>query len=94
MEKYLKSEFTLPESIWQSPTAKSGNELKHADFKGVDPKLLLSKRQIGSLLYERTGLSSNKKGLILDTNQKAEQSTPEGIMRDPYVFEFVGLTPK
>ena len=124
------SEFTLPESIWQSATAKSGNELKHADFKGVDPKLLLSKlsfthiielareeeslkrvfyetqaiqgnwsvkelqRQMGSLLYERTGLSSNKKGLILDTNQKVEQSTPEGIMRDPYVFEFVGLKPK
>ncbi len=51
-------------------------------------------RQMGSLLYERTGLSTDKKGLILDTNKKAEPSTPEGIMRDPYVFEFVGLEPK
>lgn len=49
-------------------------------------------RQIGSLLYERTGLSSDKKGLIRDI--KADPSTPEGIMRDPYVFEFVGLEPK
>jgi len=51
-------------------------------------------RQMGSLLYERTGMSTDKKGLILDTNKKAEPSTPEGIMRDPYVFEFVGLEPK
>ncbi len=52
------------------------------------------KRQMGSLLYERTGLSTDKKGLIQDTNKKAEPSTPQGIMRDPYVFEFVGLKPK
>lgn len=52
------------------------------------------KRQMGSLLYERTGLSTDKKGLIQDTNKTAEPSTPEGIMRDPYVFEFVGLEPK
>ncbi len=52
------------------------------------------KRQINSLLYERTGLSIDKKALIMDTNMKAEPSTPEGIMRDPYVFEFVGLEPK
>ena len=52
------------------------------------------KRQMGSLLYERTGLSTDKKGLIQDINKKAEPSTPEGIMRDPYVFEFVGLEPK
>jgi len=52
------------------------------------------KRQMGSLLYERTGLSTDKKGLILDTNKKVDPSTPEGIMRDPYVFEFVGLEPK
>ena len=52
------------------------------------------KRQIGSLLYERTGLSTDKKELIEDINKKADSSTPEGIMRDPYVFEFVGLEPK
>ena len=124
------SDYTLPGSIWQLPTAKSVKELKHTDFKGVDSKVLLLKlsfthiielareedplkrsfyetqaikgnwsvkelqRQMGSLLFERTGLSTNKEGLIQDTNNKAEPSTPEGIMRDPYVFEFVGLEPK
>lgn len=52
------------------------------------------KRQMGSLLYERTGMSTDKKGLIRDIIKKADPSTPEGIMRDPYVFEFVGLEPK
>lgn len=52
------------------------------------------KRQMESLLYERTGLSTNKQGLILDLNKQAEPLTPQGIMRDPYVFEFVGLEPK
>lgn len=51
-------------------------------------------RQIGSLLYERTGLSANKEDLILDVNKEAEPLTPVGIMRDPYIFEFVGLKPK
>lgn len=52
------------------------------------------KRQMESLLYERTGLSADKKGLLLDLNKQTESSKPEGIMRDPYVFEFVGLKPK
>jgi predicted nuclease of restriction endonuclease-like (RecB) superfamily len=52
------------------------------------------KRQMESLLYERTGLSANKEGLLLDLNKQIESSTPEAIMRDPYVFEFVGLKPK
>ncbi len=51
-------------------------------------------RQMGSLLFERTGLSINKKGLLQDVNKVAEPTSPTGIMRDPYVFEFVGLKPK
>ncbi len=51
-------------------------------------------RQMGSLLYERTGLSVDKTGLIKDVNKVAEPLTPVGIMRDPYIFEFVGLKPK
>ena len=31
---------------------------------------------------------------MLDLNKDAEPLTPVGIMRDPYVFEFVGLEPK
>ena len=52
------------------------------------------KRQKESLLYERTGMSKDKSGLIEDVNKKSEALTPEGIMRDPLVFEFVGLKPK
>jgi predicted nuclease of restriction endonuclease-like (RecB) superfamily len=51
------------------------------------------KRQMGSLLYERTELPTNKEGLIFNTNKHAEQLKPEGIMRDPYIFEFIGLKP-
>ena len=52
------------------------------------------KRQIGSLLFERTGLSTNKEKLIRLTNEKADQMRPIDIIRDPYVFEFTGLRPK
>lgn len=49
------------------------------------------KRQIDSLLYERTGLSKNKEKLLaLANTNKAPQSFNE-IIRDPYIFEFVGL---
>ncbi len=52
------------------------------------------KRQIGSLLYERTGLSTDKDKLIRIANEDTEQLRPEDIIKDPYVFEFLGLTPK
>lgn len=52
------------------------------------------KRQIGSLYYERSGLSLNKQKLSELAQQKAEQTTPILAIRDPYVFEFLGLTPK
>lgn len=48
-------------------------------------------RQRGSLLYERTGLSKNKEKLMQLTNDKAVQLVPEDIIRNPYVFEFLGL---
>ncbi len=48
-------------------------------------------RQRGSLLYERTGLSKNKEKLIQLTNDKAVELVPEDIIRNPYIFEFVGL---
>lgn len=48
-------------------------------------------RQRGSLLYERTGLSKNKEKLMQLTNDKALQLGPQDIIRDPYIFEFLGL---
>ena len=52
------------------------------------------KRQTGSLLFERTGLSLNKKGLLQTVNKKAVPARKEDIIRDPYVFEFLGLPRK
>jgi predicted nuclease of restriction endonuclease-like (RecB) superfamily len=50
------------------------------------------KRQLGSLYYERTGLSQDKHTLATLTQQQAETQTTLNI-RDPYVFEFLGLKP-
>jgi predicted nuclease of restriction endonuclease-like (RecB) superfamily len=50
------------------------------------------KRQIGSLYYERSGLSLDKTKLAELARQGAEQQTILPI-RDPYVFEFLGLKP-
>ncbi|MDL2328286.1 PDDEXK nuclease domain-containing protein [Desulfosarcina sp. OttesenSCG-928-A07] len=50
------------------------------------------KRQIGSLYYERSGLSLDKKKLSALTQQNVE-SQPDFNIRDPYVFEFLGLKP-
>lgn len=52
------------------------------------------KRQIGSLYYERTGLSRNKQKLSELAQQSAEKEEPKLAIRDPYVFEFLGLRPK
>ncbi|MCP4353946.1 MAG: DUF1016 domain-containing protein [Desulfobacterales bacterium] len=52
------------------------------------------KRQINSLYYERSGLSLNKHKLSELANQTAEQVSPAMTIRDPYVFEFLGLKAK
>lgn len=49
------------------------------------------KRQIGSLYYERSGLSENKEKLAELVQSGTEQAEPKLIIRDPYVFEFLGL---
>ncbi|PQJ10590.1 cytoplasmic protein [Flavipsychrobacter stenotrophus] len=51
------------------------------------------KRQIGSLLYERTGLSGDKEKLLGLTHQNAAIQNFPDLIRDPYVFEFLGLKP-
>ena len=50
------------------------------------------KRQMGSLYYERSGLSHDKQQLAALAQQGAETETTLNI-RDPYVFEFLGLKP-
>lgn len=53
-------------------------------------------RQIGSLLYERTGLSSDKEKVINRAREEASESPQSftDIIRDPYILEFAGLAEK
>ncbi len=51
------------------------------------------KRQIASLYYERSGLSQDKEKLAELVHSSAEHSEPRLAIRDPYVFEFLGLKP-
>jgi predicted nuclease of restriction endonuclease-like (RecB) superfamily len=50
-------------------------------------------RQIGSLYYERTAMSKDKKRLAKTVLGKAERMNPSQVIRDPYIFEFLGLHP-
>ncbi|HEX8459810.1 MAG TPA: PDDEXK nuclease domain-containing protein [Segetibacter sp.] len=49
------------------------------------------KRQIGSLLFERTGLSQNKEKLLAMVEVTPDANTFSNLIRDPYIFEFLGL---
>ena len=52
------------------------------------------KRQINSLYYERSGLSKNKKKLAKLVQSDTEHAEPKLAIRDPYIFEFLGLKSK
>ena len=52
------------------------------------------KRQIYSLHYERLLMSKDKKGLIEYEKKKNIPSTPEEIIKDPYILEFLNLDEK
>jgi predicted nuclease of restriction endonuclease-like (RecB) superfamily len=52
------------------------------------------KRQIGSLYFERSGLSIDRSKLAALANEGAERVAPSLVVRDPYVFEFLGLKPQ
>jgi predicted nuclease of restriction endonuclease-like (RecB) superfamily len=53
-------------------------------------------RQIGALLYERTGLSTDKHAVIEHARQQAAEAPQHiaDLIRDPYVLEFTGLAEK
>lgn len=51
------------------------------------------KRQIGSLYYERSGLSKNKETLSKLANEGSHKLNPKDLIRDPYIFEFIGIKP-
>ena len=48
-------------------------------------------RQIESLLYERTGLSTNKKAVVERARKQELQESIADVLRDPYILEFTGL---
>jgi predicted nuclease of restriction endonuclease-like (RecB) superfamily len=52
------------------------------------------KRQIATQYYQRTGLSTDKTALAALAHGGAEQAQSRQIIRDPYVFEFLGLKPQ
>lgn len=49
------------------------------------------KRQIETLLFERTGLSNDKEKLLKITKGQIVDLNAEDIVKDPYFFEFLGL---
>ncbi|MDG3008418.1 PDDEXK nuclease domain-containing protein [Paludisphaera mucosa] len=52
------------------------------------------KRQIASLYFERSGLSHDRAKLSGLAHASAERATPGLTVRDPYIFEFLGLRPR
>ena len=49
------------------------------------------KRQIASLYFERSGLSRDKETLSRLANEAAESNAPALVIRDPFVFDFLGI---
>ena len=49
------------------------------------------KRQIATLYFERSGLSEDKEKLAAMVQAGAETAEPKLAIRDPYIFEFLGL---
>ncbi len=52
------------------------------------------KRQIATLYFERSGLSQDKDKLAAMMNKGVETAEPKLAIRDPYIFEFLGLRAK
>lgn len=50
-------------------------------------------RQINSFFYERLLSSKNKKQVAEEIRTLESAKKPEDVIRDPYVLEFLGLTP-
>jgi predicted nuclease of restriction endonuclease-like (RecB) superfamily len=49
------------------------------------------KRQMNSMLYERVGLSKDKDAVLALTNEGQIIDSPENLLRDPYILEFLKL---
>lgn len=48
-------------------------------------------RQLDSMLFERVGLSKDKEAVLTLAQEGRLTDTPEALLRDPYVLEFLGI---
>ncbi len=51
------------------------------------------KRQISSLFFERTAVSGDMKKMVETVQANTEHILPKLEIRDPYIFEFLGIKP-
>jgi predicted nuclease of restriction endonuclease-like (RecB) superfamily len=75
----------------QDPTKRAFHERECLRGNGSVREL---KRQIASLDFERSGLSHDEAGLADRAQSDAEPASLRLEVRDPYIFEFLGLKPK
>lgn len=52
------------------------------------------KRQIATQYFQRSGLSTDKEALARLAHAQAEPQQNRQVIRDPYIFEFLGLKPQ
>jgi predicted nuclease of restriction endonuclease-like (RecB) superfamily len=52
------------------------------------------KRQMKSMLFHRLALSKDKAGILAIANKGCRLQEPKDIIKDPYVFEFLGIMPQ
>jgi len=52
------------------------------------------KRQMKSMLFHRLALSKDKAEVLEIAQKGSEVQQPEDLIRDPYVFEFLGIQPQ
>jgi predicted nuclease of restriction endonuclease-like (RecB) superfamily len=77
----LRAETTLGRSFYEIQTIKNNWGIREL------------KRAINSMLYERTGMSKDKK-TVLENSQVPSDLKPEDLFRNPYLLEFLGLEEK
>lgn len=73
---------------------KAGNQLKRNFYEMEAIRNCWSVRELqramNSMLFERTGLSTNKQAVI-NKHINQERLLPEDVFRNPYMLEFLGL---
>jgi predicted nuclease of restriction endonuclease-like (RecB) superfamily len=77
----LKIGISLKRSFYETETIKNNWSVRELQ------------RAMNSMLFERTGLSSDKQS-VLDNHHRGAEMHPDDIFRNPYVLEFLGLEEK